>query len=140
MNTRGVTLIVVMWTLVAISSTALIGMSAVKELHLTAAFRADWIRGRWAADACLQYGLSLLEARMDDGGLATLRSAGRDSIHLDFGEGTSCHMSLGLRERDVDIGLDIVSLGRVGERVAASIEETWIATDTRIAVLRRVLR
>ena len=140
MNTRGVTLIVVMWTLVAISSTALIGMAAVKDLHLTAAFRADWIRGRWAADACLQYGRRHLREQIDDEQLEAPLDSARDSLRLDLGAGMSCGLTWTLRERDVEIALDVVAYGRVGQRVGASIEETWAATDTRIAVLRRVLR
>jgi hypothetical protein len=140
MNGRGVTLIVVMWTIVAISSTALIGMSAVKDLHLTAAFRGSWIRGRWAAQGCLEYGRARLEDRIDHGGLEALRQIVTDGIRLQLGEESSCDLTVAIEQRELEVRLHAVAHGRLGGRIGASVEEKWIVSNSRIAVLERVLK
>jgi hypothetical protein len=147
MTRRGFALVAVLWVVVALAGLALTATSRARVAGAAAEARVVFVRGRWAAEACLAVAHARLDERAAEG--LALQPLAPDTIALADGSRCTVAMvdstmmppdSLRAARRAATPRLQLQAFGWfAGAPHAARIDLLVVAAGTRVAPIRKRL-
>lgn len=132
---RGFALIAVLWVVVTLAGLTLVAASRAEVGAVSAASRVGFVRGRWAAEACLAEAQAALDERAERG--HALLPLAFDTLRL--ADGSACALEVTDSSMNATVQRVFVSsrASLPGQSTAARIDELFVGAGTRAAPVRR---
>ncbi|MBI4501455.1 MAG: hypothetical protein HY700_09870 [Gemmatimonadetes bacterium] len=138
MTSRGITLLIVLWVLVAVGAASALAFRFASNVQLTSRYRTSIAVARWVAEGCLNLARARAERWVRDGDTASWSDPERLPTRIGtvtLSPGIACAIEI---PSDSGPGpLRVIGIGMVAGRRLPAMAERWVRGGYRVAVVGR---